>query len=764
MIKKICSILFLFQLFFSWSQINEGLTAEERSYLYHVVKKSEILDINLGRYFDYKGPDIRLPNKKINYDSIELVIMNQPELLIIRRDEIAKSPKGILAEVANKMAIWELNKLLLARRISDKELQPYLNKYEVFEKYLIEKLPETALKLKDGIYIPSPKIYPLLNPGLSFSDKVIFAESLKLQDVNEEKAVIDAISYAVNAYVDLRAEEIFKALGGRSDVFENVLVAAGDGSSTSGLMDEREKDDKGRWNRGLPKAVGLFPYQTIITYGEKKKEKKVDAMRYAQLDFSTVGNQRYTNLHFDVWGYNTKKQTTVVIEKNGLSYPLFGAGDTRFLSPDSSFSEGTTFMAVINDLENNKITKLYDKIYGKRGFDYWIEYNKKKKDETELKIEKQEYGYSDLTNSPITTNKKAPREVRKAKKRARKSGGGPGNYQPKTQSQRKEKRKKAQTIVDLYNQFEAFKRKIAELEKEKAEALDLMALYQQRLDLYKRLIGYKWAKYTEKDGFYIYEDSSTFDLMTQEFRFPPTDSTEQFEVRLISIPESSLSKSADEVMLMVNITDAIPNYDARLQLELMDVFESDSWVLDRPLLSDNDSVAVLQFFEAMLDKEKTFSIKARGQGIGKWNGTMAVKNYNPAELKTYPGTNAEEKKKTRESEEFQRLRISYVYIQLNKQIQLEINSYTDPVVSNIGISNPEMLSLMQKYSLTKNDVLSAYRTASILKQFKTEINELAGRYLDRENAVKVIDRFNREMAKTRISIGATSIKLTEVIK
>ncbi|MBI3240276.1 MAG: hypothetical protein HYZ43_15760, partial [Flavobacteriia bacterium] len=35
------------------------LSAEERAYLYHIVKKSPILDQNIGRYFEYKGPMVR---------------------------------------------------------------------------------------------------------------------------------------------------------------------------------------------------------------------------------------------------------------------------------------------------------------------------------------------------------------------------------------------------------------------------------------------------------------------------------------------------------------------------------------------------------------------------------------------------------------------------------------------------------------------------------------------------------------------------------
>jgi hypothetical protein len=62
--------------------------------------------------------------------------------------------------------------------------------------------------------------------------------------------------------------------------------------------------------------------------------------------------------------------------------------------------------------------------------------------------------------------------------------------------------------------------KIAELEKQKQEAIDLMAVYQLRLDTYKRIIGIKWATFTVEDGLYTFQDSCTFDLMTHEFRFP----------------------------------------------------------------------------------------------------------------------------------------------------------------------------------------------------------------------------------------------------
>jgi hypothetical protein len=743
-----------------FAQLNEGLSTEERAYLFHIVKKSPILDNSIGRYFDYQGPDIRFPNKEINYDSVELLIINKPEILIIRKDEIAKSPKGIIAEAANKMALWELNKVLLAKRGSEKDLESYQVNYSIFENLLVQKLPPNALKDKDGAAQPHPKIISVINPGLSLDDKVALLETFRFLDANEGLITLEAINFAINEYVEKRTLEIYRALGGEAQVFENILIAAGDGSSTSGLLEEREKDEKGRWNKGLPKAVGLFPYELKLSTPIAKKDQHIEPLMFTATDFTTVGDNRITNLHFDVWGYNSKKQTTVVIEKNGLSYHLFGAGDTRFLSPDSTFSEGATFQSIINDLENNKIAKLYEMIYGKRGFDYWIDYNKKKKDETELKIEINEKEYSDLTMTPITTKNKAPKSVRKQKKKGRKdSNYGPGSNQPRTPETivdggKKQKRKSQNEIVDLYNRFEAYKKKIAELEKQKEEAIDLMAQYQQRLDRYKQLMGYNWAKYTEKDGLYTFQDSTTFDLLTQEFQFPASVKKEDFEVRLLAIPESSISDQADEVMLHIHLADAEPNFNARLQVELQDVFTSDSWTLDRKLFEAKDSVAILQFFEGMLDKKVDFSIIARGQGIGSWNGCRTVKAINPTELSSYPISKMDSS--------VVRLRRSELFIHLDRGIRIEINSFTDPVASNLQISNSAISALMAKYNLSKNDVLSVYRTATILNKLKEEINVKAGTYLTREQAKIVIDRFNKEWEKTKIAVGSTSIKLSEL--
>ena len=740
-----------------YTQLNDGLTSTERAYLFHIVKKSPILDHSIGRFVEYNGPQIRFSNNELNYDSLELLIINQPDLLVIRKSEIAKAPKGIINEVANKMAIWELNKLLQAE-ITSTITEEDEKIVQAFETLLIAQLPPNALKEKNNEIIIHPKVKQVLNPSLSFDEKTTQLKSFHFLDINDAFLILKGINTSINQFVEKRSFQLFKYLGGQASTYQNVLVAAGDGSSTSGLLDEREKDDKGRWNKGLPKAVGLFPYQLLINE-QNKKEPKIETKTTAVTDFTTVGGYKLTNLHFDVWGYNSTKQTTVVIEKNGLNYHLFGAGDTRFLSPDSTFSKGETFQKTINDLEKIKIAKLSDAISGKKGYDYWIEFTTKKKNAVEEKIAINERKYSELSLTPYLKNEKGARKV---SKKNYKNGVGSADYQPKGSGNRKAKRKIQSEIVNLYAVYDNYKKKLALLEKEKKDALDLRSRYQTILDVYKRNMGYKWAMFTEKDGLYTFQDSSTFDIYTQEFTFPAKEEKEGFEVRLISIPNHSLSKEADEVMLHMSLIDAKPNYNSKIQLHLNDVFDSDQFLYTKPLFTSKDSLSLVQVFEGLKNKKIPLKIIVRGQGEGIWNGIQTQKNNSPINLKNYPGETIADRQNSKMDSTFSRLRTSELFIHLDRELSIEINSYTDPVQSNLSISNNELIQLMKENNWSKNDVLSALRSLQLLERLKDEINVYAGIYFNREDAKIMIDRFNRMYSNVKITIGLVSIKKSDL--
>ena len=129
--KSFCNLLIfiVFGTQIVFSQEKERFSPEEKAYLFHIVRKSPILEKNIGRYLEYKGPNISFASGEINYDSIESIIINNPSFLYIRSSEISKAPKGLISEAANKMALWELNKILRAKRMDDEiELQIFKSK------------------------------------------------------------------------------------------------------------------------------------------------------------------------------------------------------------------------------------------------------------------------------------------------------------------------------------------------------------------------------------------------------------------------------------------------------------------------------------------------------------------------------------------------------------------------------------------------------------------------------------------------------------
>ncbi len=751
---RLLFVTFLLTQCITFAQESIAITPLERAYLFHIVKKSPILDNSIGRYFEYTGPDIRFGNGKINYDSVETHIINTPEFLIILNGEIAKSSKGILAETANKVAIWDLNKMLLAKRTNDPTFDNYAIRYQQFEKKLLQELPLAGLE-ENGTKVHH-KIGNLLNPSLSLDDKLAQMNVFKGTDINDQVAIVNGISNAINAYIEERTKEIYLALGGEYTSFSNWLIAVGDGSLTSGLLDEREKDEKGRWNKGLPKAVGLFPYEVYVVQPEKKKqEPKAYPRWYVSKDLQTIGQNRLTQIHFDVWGYNSEKQTTVVLEKGGKNYHLFGSVETRFLSPDSSFSSGGTFNGIIKEIETKYIADLNEKIEGKKGYDYWIEHYKLKQDETDAKINKSSKNMSDKGYTPITTSSKVPNSVKKSKKNAVKAGVGADNWNasPKTDANKKQKGNNQSEIMYLYERFDWYKAKIKELEAEKEIAVELRTSYERKRDEYKRLMGFTWMEFTEKDGLYTFSDSSTFDIYTQDFTFPANIESEAFEVRLIGIPAAANSKNIDEVMMHMSMIDAKPKYDARIQLNLVDVFESNAFEYDNKLFSKQDSVAVLQVFEALLDKNLNLKVSARGYGQGEWNGTSIVASQ-LEELSAYG-------EKGKMDESYSRLRTTEVSIALNRGVFIDVNSFTDPVRTQFSKASPAVLAIKKQFNLTDNQILSAYRSTSVLKKLKQELNVLAGEYLERDQAKIVIDKLNKAIEKVKVVIGSGSVKWTE---
>jgi len=753
--RLIIALFIITRLTIGFGQDQADLPIETRAYLFHIVKKSPILENNIGKAFEYAGPTIKLKDGKLNYDSIEVLIINEPSLLIVRNEIISTSPKGLIAEAANKTAIWELCKQI--QKVldgKDKGDSPLINSYL---DYFFDSIPKNIIRGKIYDELLKPTTSPIFQTNLSLIDRLTLLEFIGIKDKLEQKQLLDAQNYAINRTIKERALTIFNALGGKVTDFENILFACGDGSYTSGLLEERDKDEYGEYNKGLPKAIGLFPYD-IEVKGTKKQE--IVAKRICSRWLETVGKDKQTQLHFDVWGYNSSKQTTVVIERKNYQYHLFGSEKTRFLSPDSTFSKGITFQRIINDLDDFTYKALKNSIEGKGGYNLQIKNVQKDISETLRLIQEEESNYSDLHKTDYVTKKKPSRQMRKLKKKNK--NGGPLDLKPTTKSRRNAKSNKQTELIELYERYDELQGLEKELMEDRAPLLEEYVAKKKLLDHYKSKMGENWMSYTEKDGLYTYADGATFDLYTQEFTIPASKETEPFEIRLISIPEDFEGGSSDEVMLHISKTDALPYYDSDFQLKLEDRFEPDSYNFSQVIFTKVDSSLLKLLFEEFKKNNLPFVLQLQANGVGIWNGENVIRDEKQNELTSYPGATNEEKLLSRQSTTFKQLRYSNLSIKLSRSLNIRINSFTDPVASSLSLKDLKLEELAKEYKLTKNEVLSALRCISLLQKLKEELSYQATNYLTQSDSKKFIDKIEGAIQKSKIQIGNVYIRIKDI--
>ncbi len=747
--------LTLLNSFNSFGQVLPELDQFESAYFYHVVRKSPIIENEIGKYIVYTGPEIRFMNKELNHDSIEQLIISDIRLLKINYLELHKCSRGILLEVANKMALQHLNKFIDAKGKTEKEFEAYSYEQNLFESIFIVNLPSSALKLQDGEMKPNQKLYAVINPSLNFQDKAAMLASFPFLSAEEQLQTMKAIEIVISDFVGNFTSQFYVSILGGSLENENLnyLLAAGDGSDTSGEIKDREKDENNRWTKGLPKAVGFFPYQSSLIPEKQRKKTSLQANFFPVIDLNTPGESLQNVLHFDVWAYNPKAQTTLVIERNGLSYHLFGNSENRFLSPDSSFTEnGKTFQRTITDLEQVKIKLLFDKIYGKKGFDEQIAEAKKRKDEVELLINKGDHSYSDMTQQPIRTSEKAPKSVKKKKRKANlgTSASKSSNTTPETitYSQKQQRGNKQTDIVSLNAEYQYYRKLIADLEKQKQEAIDLMARYQLRLDIYKTEIGRNWAKYKIIDGIYHFQDSSSFNMATQDFTFKSDTLKTPYEVRLLAIPTESLSNEAEEVILHMSCSALERKYDARFQ----GVFSSTNQVLEieplRFIDAKTDSISIHSFIQKASEKKMKITTSGIAHGLSKWNGYRAVRcDFSEIDLNNSPSENDQ-------------LRSLYFYISMQGSIDIELNSTTF-ATDEIDIPT-ELTEFFTKNNLNENDYFTLYQLKQGLQILQRDLNEMILQNCDPITAKKVNSKINKAFKSAKVTCGKAEIKLSDI--
>ncbi|MBI3136763.1 MAG: hypothetical protein HYZ14_18965 [Bacteroidetes bacterium] len=587
----------------------DDFTGEERAFFYNISRKTEILKPELFHLFEFTDSIPWINDTLPDYGYVEKQIVKSPEKLILHTDQIPRKSVGLITDLATAYAVWELDKVLHYRTSVDEKDKPLKEKLKVFETYVMQNAPQTALTtLASGEYVLLKGIPGYFSPSMSVTDKMaaLVNSGYSQQD---QMLILNAIYMAKENYVNDRSIEIFKALGGTNTGYRNFISAAGDGSNWSDLLG----GFKTPYNHILPDDRNLY-YFEAEEYIEKEEKpggevvlkKPIIRLKDIRVREFRTNNEKSTVLHFDVQGYHPERQTTIAIQKGGSSYILYGKNEHRLISPDSSYGKGTTYWRLLWELEHVYIADLNERLYGKRGYEYWIsEYEEKMKD-TELLIKKTELKLNELRHTPMGQPKMKKKKIKnKNLDKSDQINGHPTNTLTKTEKQINIEQNR---LVHLNTQWENEKSTLEKLKKEMDEAYVLLVKYQSLLDKMQKNLGYIFMSYEQDGDIYTFSDGAQFNYATQEFIFPCTHREEVFHLYHITFGEKVLSTRIEETFVHINLSYA--HLKDRYTLER--IVENKN---PNPPFTENDSIQVMEIFSAILDKELKVELVAEGGGI-----------------------------------------------------------------------------------------------------------------------------------------------------
>ncbi len=735
-----CIWLFLINSSQVFSQKEIVFDGERKAFIYHVIWKNERLEDNFGKYFEYIGtPYLKRDGEKPKRDSVEWAIKNNPDNLLIRKNELAAVSKGMLMELCNKLALHDINLTIKHRNSEEPQHQKFIEEYETLVEILSNKLPPYAMKDKDGKKVPLLKMEKILAPTYSTKSKINVSSSGGAFDPTETKAIVKAVNQSIKLWVENRALQYFRVFGGRANLFDNQLMSAGDGSGFAGAGKEHKQD---KWYKGLTHAIGFFYYLTDIILDGKSKKQKVKAMHVPIVNYKTYGSDTITNIHFDVWGKSQERQTTVVIQKGINSYILYGKDETNLLSPDSAYGkEGvTTYQMLIDELKDVHIAHYEEMIYGKRGYDYQIEFHKKERDICLEKIKVTEYKLNKIRYTPGSGNviNYKPKD--------------PKNHQPNAnESVKKKKRTTQDWLMYWYEKWEFHKEMIVKLQKEKEIALEILATLKDKLSEMEQNLGYRVLEYEEKDGIYMFEDSTIFNYETQDFKFLGTQYPEEFNIRVLSFDEKVLSTKADEVQIHWSLTDEDEDESLVYNRKFINDFKLNEGYNFTKVLDENDSIRIKELINFIVENPKKIKMNLSGNGKGRIlsNGKY-TKDLQPEYFKEYP----------QDSSQYSNQNATTFKIRMNQNLIFDIAGYTDGRIIHIRPEDAEGIKLTSPgNNVHPNEFLSGRRVQNFAYNFLHDINKIGKKFFPNGEAEEAYKILEKAFKKFKIQIGSKTMKL-----
>lgn len=616
--KKIVLLILLIINFLSHSQNSwNDLSGKQKDFFYIMSRKIENIKPELFHLFEFTDSIPWINDTLPDYPYISKAIVNDSSKLILHQSDFFRKNNGLVSDLALHYATWELD-LILQFRESEKEKYQFLKpKLKEFEHFVLEKAPQIATqRTNDGKYELTPTIRSYFSPNLNIIEKIASLKNIKFNKT-QKVGLIRSIQIAQEKYLKKRTKEIIILLGGNHENSNNYVLAAGDGSDWTNL----ESIYRSKYNRPLPDPKSLFRYE-LITKVDAKDESKIEIKDIPIININSIPNLQL-NIHIDAWTFNKEHQNTIIIQKGGKSYILYGNESNRFVSPDSSFGEGTTYWRLIDDLENNLIAVLNENIYGKKGFDFWIEEYEKRIEKTKMKIKKTEKKLNDIRHN---TQGKPKMKKKKSSKKAKKKNQG-RSYQdgptPRGElSKSAKKRLIEQTnLIAHTGQLDMEITTLKQLKIDKENAFLLLSEYNALLDEMKGNMGFDVMPFTLNDyGIYEFSDGVKFDPLLQDIIFPEEVETHSYELKLLSFSKSVLKTPKEEVFVHFNIS----NSSEIEKHTLSNINNVNPISFNR---SKSDSLQILEFFNLLKKQKPEIQIKLFSYGIGTiQNGIISKLN------------------------------------------------------------------------------------------------------------------------------------------
>lgn len=732
--KHFYVLFLLFGSFAIGQETWDDFTGEERAFFFHQTRRTEIIKAELFNLFEF-GDSIPFINDTLpDYSYVERRIVADASLLTFYSEEIPRQSLGIVMDLATRYALWELDKVLQFRNSTTETDKPLKEKLKLFEKYVVEQAPQTAIRtLTSGDYVLVKNLDQYFAPSLTVSDKLAAILNSGFTQ-SEQMLIINAVMVAEEKYVTERAKEIYYQLGGKEAIGVTMLSAVGDGSNWAEIV--------GGFNTpytiGLPDEKGLFRFE-VIEFDNKERE-RIDLIikPIKQYDFATAVD-RETIVHVDVFGYHPERQTTIAIQKGANSYVLYGKNEHRLVSPDSTYGEGTTYWRLMQSLEHNYIDRLKEDLYGKRGYEFQIDLYEQKIEKTKLQIKATEFRLDKLRHTPEGKPKIKKKKIKK-KNLGLSDQAGKGHPTSALSKLDKKKNIEQNRLVQLNNQLDGQKVMLAQLKVDLEKAYENLVKYETKLDFMRKNIGYIIMEYTVQNDIYTFKDGATFNYRTQDFIFPASERSESFGVYHISFGKEVLDEKLDENFAHIQVLDRISTAEYSLERNVL--------LGDESRINASDSIQIRELFTYLAMPKSRAELKIIAGGIGEEQDGKLQRSANQ-EAQNYNGGE-------RKPSDWVRY-----FAQWNAKMELSVTAYTGMILpENFSQYEPFYTKLKAKNpTLTKADFYTALLAKKAANEWVENLNLLANNWLKDAGEKKTVLSQLKKLKITKVWLTEESIAL-----